>query len=187
MQGDHREEIIWYDDDELLILANEDPLQVESKPSPRNYLKYRVRLANNNHASAMYLDWQTFDTEKQAATFDEDLYAMIDAKKKNGKVPSYDITVTTSKTVSQLPAGFLFIDAAESILLIQLTGHAPGNKYKAELILDESISNGLGYFELDPGSLVNEEGIEGTTEIRAGKSLTIDKSPPKNPGQIHIF
>lgn len=188
VQGDHREEIIWYDDNELLILANKDPLQVAVKPSPRDYLKYRIRLANNNHASAMYLDWQTFDREDVVKeSIDEDLYVMISSRKKHGEVPSYEITFTTSKNVSLVPEGFTFVDASENIIPIQLKGITPGKIYEAELILDESISDGLGFFEINPGSLINENGIQGTTEIRMGKSLTIDKSPPKNPGQIVIF
>ncbi len=186
IQGDHREEIIWYDDDELLILANADPLMVQPEPSPRNFLTYRVRMANNNHASAMYLNWQTFDTMPEQ-TIDKDLYLTIDTRKNHGKMPYYSILITTSKNVSHIPDGLTFTDASDNIIPIELTGKTPGKKYEASLVLNNAVANGKGYFDVKPGSLINEEGVEGTTEIRSGKTLTIDKSPPKNPGQIQIF
>lgn len=60
--GDHREEILWYDEDEVLILQNTDPLSVDPLPSPWRSLKYRLRYANWNHCSPMYFDWQNLES-----------------------------------------------------------------------------------------------------------------------------
>lgn len=58
VQGDQREEILWYDTNEILILKNSDPLSGEVKPSPWSEPAYRRRYANLNHCNAIYLDWQ---------------------------------------------------------------------------------------------------------------------------------
>ena len=58
VQGDQREEILWYDTNEILILKNTDPLSGGTKPSPWNEPAYRRRYANLNHCNAIYLDWQ---------------------------------------------------------------------------------------------------------------------------------
>ncbi len=63
--GDQREEIIWYDQNELFIMYNSAPLVGPVKPSPWTHIKYRVRVANRNHCSAYYLDWQHFDQVAQ--------------------------------------------------------------------------------------------------------------------------
>lgn len=57
VQGDQREEIIWYDSDEILIIYNKDPLNGNVLPSPWNYLKYKLKVANDNHACSIYFDW----------------------------------------------------------------------------------------------------------------------------------
>jgi hypothetical protein len=57
IQGDHREEILWYDTDEILILFNTDSLLVDSLETPWNRPKYRLRYANLNHCNAMYFNW----------------------------------------------------------------------------------------------------------------------------------
>jgi hypothetical protein len=57
VQGDHREEIIWYDTNEIIIVYNTDPLTVDPLPSPWNSLSYRLRHANNGHGGAYYLNW----------------------------------------------------------------------------------------------------------------------------------
>jgi len=62
VQGDHREEILWYDTNEILIIYNSDPLGVPALPSPRTHLTYRVHCANNNHCNAYYLDWSSLET-----------------------------------------------------------------------------------------------------------------------------
>ena len=62
VQGDHREEIIWYDTDEIIILYNTDPLNVDSLPSPWNHLEYKLRYVNNNHCNAMYFDWTSLES-----------------------------------------------------------------------------------------------------------------------------
>jgi hypothetical protein len=63
VSGDQREEILWYDQDEILILRNNAPLSGEVLPSPWQSLKYRLRYANLNHCSPMYFDWRDMDTE----------------------------------------------------------------------------------------------------------------------------
>ena len=60
-QGDHREEIIWYDTDELFIMYNSEPLSGDVKPSPWGNVKYRFRVANINHCSALYFNWTEMD------------------------------------------------------------------------------------------------------------------------------
>jgi hypothetical protein len=57
LQGDHREEVIWYDDDEVIMVYNSDPLSVDALRSPWNYLEYRLRYANSVPCNAMYFDW----------------------------------------------------------------------------------------------------------------------------------
>jgi len=69
--GDQREEIIWYDSDEILILDNTDPLIGKVLPSPWNYLKYRLRVANDNHASSMYFDWSAIGNNPDQAPPDK--------------------------------------------------------------------------------------------------------------------
>ncbi|MBN2104220.1 hypothetical protein JW835_09295 [bacterium] len=60
-QGDHREEILWYDEDEMFIMYNNASLSGDAKPSPWENLKYRLRVANMNHCSPMYFDWSDMD------------------------------------------------------------------------------------------------------------------------------
>ena len=62
-QGDHREEILWYDQNEILVIYNTDDLTVEPLPSPWNHLTYKLRYANNHHCNAMYFDWSALDDE----------------------------------------------------------------------------------------------------------------------------
>ncbi|MBN2415913.1 PKD domain-containing protein [bacterium] len=57
VQGDQREEILWYDQDEILIIKNDAALSGPVLPSPRGQLAYRLRYANNNHCNAIYYDW----------------------------------------------------------------------------------------------------------------------------------
>ena len=61
VQGDQREEILWYDSDELFIMYNSAPLIGEVKPSPWEQIEYRLRAANMNHCSPMYFDWSQMD------------------------------------------------------------------------------------------------------------------------------
>lgn len=61
VQGDHREEILWYDTNELFIMTNSAPLNEAVKPSPWERLEYRLRVANMNHCSPMYFDWSLMD------------------------------------------------------------------------------------------------------------------------------
>ncbi len=63
-QGDQREEIIWYDEDEILIIYNKEPLNSPELPSPWKNLKYRLRYANNNHCNAIYFDWSLLEKEE---------------------------------------------------------------------------------------------------------------------------
>ncbi|NQT25580.1 fibronectin type III domain-containing protein [candidate division KSB1 bacterium] len=63
VSGDHREEILWYDQDEILILHNNSTLIGEALPSPWQSLKYRLRYANWNHCSPMYFDWGNLDSD----------------------------------------------------------------------------------------------------------------------------
>lgn len=60
VQGDHREEIVWYDGDEILIIYNKDPLSGPVLPSPWNYMEYRKKVANDNHASSIFFDWKKY-------------------------------------------------------------------------------------------------------------------------------
>jgi len=59
VQGDHREEVVWYDRDEIIIVYNTDPLNGEPLPSPWHALEYKLRYANNNHCNAVYFDWSS--------------------------------------------------------------------------------------------------------------------------------
>ncbi|MBN1781759.1 hypothetical protein JW948_11575 [bacterium] len=61
VRGDQREEIIWYDTNELFIMYNPAALVGEVKPSPWENIKYRMRYANLNHCSPMYFDWTAMD------------------------------------------------------------------------------------------------------------------------------
>lgn len=61
VQGDHREEILWYDTNEVIILYNAEPLAVNPLPSPNNSVVYKQRLANNNHCNAYYMDWSNLE------------------------------------------------------------------------------------------------------------------------------
>ncbi len=63
VQGDHREEIIWYDSDEMIILYNSEPLSGDSLPSPWNSILYRVRHANKPVTNSMYFNWLTLANE----------------------------------------------------------------------------------------------------------------------------
>jgi hypothetical protein len=61
VQGDQREEILWYDTNELFIMTNSAPLNGPVKPSPWERLEYRLRVANMNHCSPMYFNWSQMD------------------------------------------------------------------------------------------------------------------------------
>jgi hypothetical protein len=62
VQGDHREEVIWYDDNEIIIVANSDTLGGDTEPHPWNFLSYRLRYANIPPDAAMFFDWGTLTT-----------------------------------------------------------------------------------------------------------------------------
>ncbi len=62
VQGDQREEILFFDENEIVIFKNSSALIGDVKPSPWQDLRYRMRYANLNHTSPMYFDWKFIDT-----------------------------------------------------------------------------------------------------------------------------
>ncbi len=186
VQGDHREEILWYDNDELLILENKDPLTGEVKPSPRNSLAYRVRMANNNHCNAMYFDWQHF-TDVTVAQKDDGLNAAIEYERSKSDAHLYTIRMITSKKVSQIPSALILKESDNSVTEVHFNKSLSNQIFAGTLLVDENVSSGWGEFSLPAGSLINEEGVEGTSEITNGKMIFIDKNPPSDPGTARIF
>jgi hypothetical protein len=56
---DHREEILFYDMDEIVIIQNSDTLGIDSEPSPWTDAGYRFKMANTNHGNHYYFNWLT--------------------------------------------------------------------------------------------------------------------------------
>ena len=68
---------------------------------------------------------------------------------------------------------------------IDISGEVPGNTFTGTIVLDETISNGIGYFQLVEGSLIDLSGKVGITTVE-GDSIYIDKIPPIIPSSVNI-
>ena len=67
VQGDHREEILYYDEDEIVIFHNAASYDGDPLSSPWEDLRYRLRYANLNHTSPMYFDWKSIGSDPEPA------------------------------------------------------------------------------------------------------------------------
>jgi hypothetical protein len=62
MIGDYREEVIYWDEDEIIIFENTSPLaNPNAYPSPWNDLSYKMRYLSQSLYGRMYIDYQTLN------------------------------------------------------------------------------------------------------------------------------
>lgn len=291
--GDHREEVLWYDQDEILILHNNGPLSGDPLPSPWQSLKYRMRYANWNHCSPMYFDWRNLGSEPVPPPPPEDteppnapsgltspeqtensiilnwnaplpaadgdvasayqihrdgslittvtscqftdnglmddtpysyaIYACDDADNLSltaatatfVTVPIYfphdpdpeltsivatvtvsvpilqddkrfiPISLTTSKTVTQVPSPLILQEHDASVTQILIQGDVPGSEFTGLLLISENLAGGEGTFHLHENALVAAGGETGNM-IDEGREIFIDKEPPPSPLSLQV-
>lgn len=95
------------------------------------------------------------------------------------------ILLTTSKSVIKVPTPLILNESDGTTTNIPLEGEIPGQNFFGNLKLDDSIADGLAFFQLPEESLIGIEGSVGNTIIQ-GDSITIDQTPPISPLSIEI-
>ena len=80
----------------------------------------------------------------------------------------------------QVPTPLILVETDETETMIQLDGDVPGQLFNGFLIITSNVSEGNGYFYLEPGSLMDQMGNIGSTQCQ-GDSIYIDKTAPTNP------
>ena len=188
VQGDHREEILWYDTNEILIIQNTDPLAVEPLASPWTDVKYRLRYANNNHCNAIYFDWTALQApvESDDPSVDDDLFARLLLGKPsvvgNRIIP---VTLTTSKDVVQVPGPAVLTESDATETQIAFEGGVPGNIFTGTIQQTSDLAEGPATVRLAEHSLVGHDGRTNHV-ISEGDSLFIDRTPPQKPAQFDV-
>ena len=95
------------------------------------------------------------------------------------------VTVTTSVPVVQLPGPLTFLEMDGTSKLIVLSGSIPGAIFTGTLVVDNSVSDGMGTFSLPIGNLVGALGNTGNV-ISSGAQTLIDETPPRAVTNLHI-
>ncbi|MCI0552025.1 MAG: right-handed parallel beta-helix repeat-containing protein, partial [Anaerolineae bacterium] len=90
------------------------------------------------------------------------------------------VILTTSNVVTKLPTPLIFTESDNSTNQIDLSGSVPGDTFTGIFVVDETVADGIGYFALPAGALIDVNGIKGN-EIKSGVFVRIDKTPPANP------
>lgn len=98
---------------------------------------------------------------------------------------SVGLTLTTSVSVVSIPAALSFLDSGGGSKVVLLSGTVPGNVFTGSLVVDSTVADGLGTFQLAPGSLVDAQGNSGN-QITAGGQTLIDKTPPAAPSNVTV-
>jgi len=93
------------------------------------------------------------------------------------------VTLVTSAPVVQLPGPITFVAINGSVRSIVLIGTVPGTIFSGTLLVDSTVPDGLGTFELPLGNLVDGSGNSGNT-IVSGSQTLIDETAPLRPSNL---
>ena len=187
VQGDQREEIVWYDEDEILIIKNTDLLQTDTLASPLESLTYRVRLANDNHCNAIYFDWSLLNEDPVRASepSSEPLAASVRSIPHSGMTQQrISVIVETSVPVIRIPTPLILQTSDSSRWAIPLTGNVPGIQFTGIFHIS-ALPEGPAKYILLHDSLVDSSGRKGNI-IHLGADIDIDKTPPAQPRVIDL-
>ena len=102
------------------------------------------------------------------------------------KAGAVEVTLTTSKSVINVPTPLAFLEADNSIIYIELSGAVPGNIFTGIFIVDETVAEGGGYFSLPSDILVDEKNNKGN-EITSGAYVKIYRTAPAKPKNLQGY
>ena len=94
-----------------------------------------------------------------------------------------DVTVTTSKNVTNVPTPLIFNESDGSTTTIEIQGSVPGTIFTGIFNVDDTVAEGVGFFSLKQDALVDEQGNTGN-EIILGAYIKIDRTSPAPPENI---
>jgi len=142
VQGDQREEIIWYDEDEIIIIKNSAQLKGPVLTSPWEDIRYRLRYANNNHCNAIYYNWKPVNKVPKIS---------ISSSTKEGLIPlTVEYKSNSSSVNDQLSYSWDFGDGGTSIRKNATHNYMFPGTYKAVL----TVRNETGHATSDTLTVV---------------------------------
>jgi PKD repeat protein len=102
------------------------------------------------------------------------------------KAGAVEVTLTTSKSVINVPTPLTFREADNSITSIVLSGVVPGTIFKGTFFVNETVAEGVGYFSLPPDILLDVNNNKGN-EITSGAYVKIDRNVPSKPQNLQGY
>lgn len=163
--------------------------------SSQKWAKARIKLLPNTMLGNWTVKAYVIDREKHISNLFAKNFRVIAADAPTASIALSDpsptragqvqVILTTSNVVTKLPTPLIFTESDNSTTQIDLSGLVPGDIFTGIFVVDEAVADGIGYFALPAGALIDVNGIKGN-EIKSGVFVRIDKTPPVNPQNIKV-